>query len=60
MSLLVYDGIYRDDGIAVFKGSKTTSEVASWLGTFQERVNHLAGTEFLELTTEVWGNDKDG
>jgi hypothetical protein len=40
---LKYEGIYRDDSIAVFKGSKTTGEVASWLGTFQERVNNLAG-----------------
>jgi hypothetical protein len=28
---LIYDGIYRDDGIAVFKGSKTTGEIASEL-----------------------------
>jgi hypothetical protein len=56
---LEYEGIYRDDGIVVFKGSKTTGKVASWLGTFQERVNDLAGSEFLEFTTDVWGNDKD-
>jgi hypothetical protein len=56
---LVYDGIYRGNGIAVFKGSKTTSEVAVWLGIFQRRVNNLAGSEFLEFTAEVWGNDKD-
>jgi hypothetical protein len=31
---LGYGGIYRDDYIAVFKGSKTTGEKASWLGTF--------------------------
>jgi hypothetical protein len=49
----------RDDGIAVFKASKTTGKVANWLGTFQERVNDLAGSEFLEFTVEVWGNDKD-
>ncbi len=42
---LKYEGIYRDDGIEVFKGSKTTGKVASWLGTFQERVNNLAGSE---------------
>jgi hypothetical protein len=40
---LAYEGIYRDNGIAVFKGSKTTGKVASWLGIFQERVNDLAG-----------------
>jgi hypothetical protein len=47
---LIYDGIYRDDGIAVFKGSKTTGEIANWLSTFQNRVNNLAGSEFLEFT----------
>jgi hypothetical protein len=51
---LVYDGIYRDNGIVVFKGLKTTSKVASWLGIFQGRVNDLAGSEFLKFTMEVW------
>jgi hypothetical protein len=56
---LVYEGIYRDDGIAVFKGLVTTSEVAKWLGIFQIRVNNLADSKFLEFTAEVWGNDRD-
>jgi hypothetical protein len=56
---LIYDGIYRDDGIAVFKGSKTTGKIANWLSIFQYRVNNLAGSEFLEFTAEVWGNKKD-
>jgi hypothetical protein len=56
---LIYDGIYRDDGIAVFKGSKTTGKIANCLSIFQYRVNNLAGSEFLEFTTEVWGNNKD-
>jgi hypothetical protein len=56
---LVYDGICRDNGIAVFKGSKTTGEIANWLSIFQERVSNLAGSEFLEFTAEIWGKDKD-
>jgi hypothetical protein len=56
---LVYEGIYRDDGITVFKGPVTTSEVAKWLGIFQARVNNLADSKFLEFTAEVWGNDRD-
>jgi hypothetical protein len=55
---LIYDGIYRDDGIVVFKGSKMTGEIAT-LGTFQDRVNNLAGSEFLEFTADVWGKNKD-
>jgi hypothetical protein len=34
---LVYEGIYRDDGIAVFKGSKTSGKIANWLSIFQAR-----------------------
>jgi hypothetical protein len=56
---LVYEGIYRDNGIAVFKGPVTTSEVAKWLGIFQARVNNLADSKFLEFTTEVWRNNRD-
>jgi hypothetical protein len=55
----IYEGIYRDDGIAVFKGSVTTGKVAKWLGIFQARVNHFADSKFLEFTAEIWGNDKD-
>ena len=56
---LVYEGIYRDNGIMIFKGPVTTSEVAKWLGIFQARVNHLADSKFLDFTAEIWGNDKD-
>jgi hypothetical protein len=56
---LIYKGIYRDNGIVVFKGSVTTSEVAKWLGIFQARVNHFADSKFLEFTVEIWGNNKD-
>jgi hypothetical protein len=56
---LIYEGIYRDDSIAVLKGSVTTGEVAKWLGIFQARVNHLADSKFLEFTAEIWGNGKD-
>jgi hypothetical protein len=56
---LVYEGIYRDNGIAIFKGLVTTSKVAKWLGILQARVNNLADSKFLEFTMEVWGNDRD-
>jgi hypothetical protein len=55
---LVYEGIYRDNGIVVFKGLKTTGKIANWLRVFQERVNNLAGFEFLEFTAEIWGTIK--
>jgi hypothetical protein len=49
---LIDEGIYRDDGIAVFKGPVTISEVAKWLGIFQARVNNLADSKFLEFTAK--------
>jgi hypothetical protein len=45
--------------VAVFKGSKTTGKIANWLSTFQNRVNNLAGSEFLEFTADAWENNKD-
>jgi hypothetical protein len=56
---LIYDGIYRDDRIAVSKGLKMSGKIVNWLSTFQDRVNNLAVSEFLEFTAEVWGNNKD-
>jgi hypothetical protein len=56
---LKYDGIYRDDGFAVFNGVKTTGEVAEWLSRFQARLDKLAGSNYLQFTAEVWGADKD-
>jgi hypothetical protein len=32
---LIYDSIYRDDGIVVFKGLKTTGKIANWLSIFK-------------------------
>jgi hypothetical protein len=51
--------MYRDDGIGVFKGSKRTGEIAKWLSTVQDRVHNIAGSEFLDFTAEVWGNNKN-
>jgi len=56
---LRYEGIYRDDGIAVFEGNWMAGDVNDWLGAFQRRVNELAESEFLEFTAEVWGANKD-
>jgi hypothetical protein len=55
----MYDGVYRDDGLAAFIGNRTTSEMAEWLGTFQTRVDEIAESNFLKFTAEVWGRDKD-
>ena len=54
----IYKGIYRDDGIVLFKGNKKKRDVIRWLGRFQKRVNELTNSNRLQFTAEVWGQDK--
>ena len=54
-----FKGIYRDDGFVIFEGNLKAGNVADWLRKFQQRVNELAGSDFLKFTAEVWGMDKD-
>jgi hypothetical protein len=49
-----YFGIYRDDGIAVFPGTWTQTEVEDWLSAFQTTINDKAGNNKLSFTAEVW------
>ena len=36
-----FHGLYRDDGIAVFRGNKTPLQMAQWLELFQKKVNAI-------------------
>jgi hypothetical protein len=45
-----YFGIYRDDGIAIFPGVWTQTEIADWLLTFQGAINDAAGNDKLTFT----------
>ena len=49
-----YFGMYRDDGLAVFKGQRFTKEIQDWLHAFQSDVNDIAGNEFLKFTAVIW------
>ena len=49
-----YFGMYRDDGLAVFKGQRSTKEIQEWLHAFQSDVNDIAGNEFLKFTAVIW------
>ena len=51
-------GIYRDDGIAVFKGNLKASNIGEWLQEFQNKVNDLARSDYLKFTAKIWGKDK--
>ena len=51
---LKYFGIYRDDGLGIFEGNKSTVEVNDWLNKFQSSINHQATNDFLQFKAEVW------
>ena len=46
----IYHGIYRYDGLVVFKGKNKASEIKYWLEEFQQKVNTSAGNRHLQLT----------
>ena len=47
-------GIYRDDGILVLKGRRSISEIRIWRDKFQEKVDKIAGNDYLQFTCETW------
>jgi hypothetical protein len=53
-----YFGIYRDDGIAVFKGNQSSDDILNWLNVFQDKVNNLAANDFLQFTAVIWSKDR--
>ena len=42
-----YNGIYRDDGINVINGKRSTEQMVEWLDSFQAQVNELTESEHL-------------
>ena len=55
---MCFKGIYRDNGIVIFKGNLKANDVGHWLRNFQEEVNALVGLDYLKFTAKVWGKDK--
>jgi hypothetical protein len=55
-----YFGIYRDDGLAVFKKDLQPLEISNWLSSFQNAINSVAGNNFLQFTAVVWKPNGDG
>ena len=55
----IYHGIYRDDGLVVFKGKKSVKEIKDWLDEFQQTVDKAAGNQHLQFTTEIWKPDEN-
>lgn len=53
-----YDGIYRDDGLVVLKGKKSTAWIEDWLiNKFQKKVNEVLGSDKLQFTMVIWDAD---
>ena len=52
-----YNGIYRDDGINVINGKRSTEQMVEWLDSFQAQVNKLTGSEHLKFTLDIWNPD---
>jgi len=54
----MFYGIYRDDGLNVIDGKKSTEEMFEWLKQFQDNVNELtADSNFLQFTLDIWDPD---
>ena len=49
-----YYGIYRDDGLVILNGKKSTAEIENWLQTFQQKVNETLQDNGLIFTCCLW------
>jgi GIY-YIG catalytic domain len=56
---VLYYGLYRDDGIGIFKGKWSYDEISKWRCDFQKTVNKLAGGEYLQFTCNMWLNKSE-
>ena len=50
----LWRGICRDDGLLVFKGRRSISEIRIWRDKFQEEIGEIAGNDYLQFTCETW------
>jgi hypothetical protein len=50
----LFDGFYRDDGFAVFKGLKSYGQLSQWRKAFQDEVNRLAEGDYLQYSLSIW------
>ena len=53
----IFFKIYRDDGIDIKNKILSIDEICDWLKLFQNRVNQLTGSEYLQFTCDVWMSD---
>ncbi len=48
-----YDGLYRDDGFAIFEGKWNYNQIVQWRNEFQQSVNQLAEGDYLQFTCSL-------
>jgi len=51
-----YHEIYHDDGIVIFEGKQNLKELRKWLENFQQLINEITCSTFLQFMMEVWDN----
>ena len=49
-----YHGIYRDDGINIFEGSREIADLDSWFLEFQNKINDILDSDGLQFTMAIW------
>jgi hypothetical protein len=49
----IFYGIYRDDGILIFKYKITTKEATQWLEKFQQAIDEITGDNSLKFTISI-------
>ena len=50
-------GIYRDDGLVIFKGKLTKEDLIKWLQNFQAKSESICNCDNLQFTAELWGEE---
>ena len=50
----IINGIYRDDGFAIFNRRMKKKDVRKWLVSFQKALNIYATNNFLKFTATIW------
>ena len=48
-----FAGIYRDDGIIIFKREYSVKDIEAWLTIFQNAINYFTGINYLQFTVEI-------
>ena len=54
-----YHGIYRNDGLVVFKVNNSSREIKDCLEEFQQTVNKADGNQHLKFTKNIWTTEEN-